>query len=114
MTLVPFFHNANVFTAYEYLERRFDAKTRAFTAFCSCCRGACRCGVVHLGAGRRAVGDARASTSRTRAADRRCRRSIYTMFGGVQAVAWTDVKQMVLIVGGLVAAVVVLILEPAA
>src|SRR4029079_6901767 len=34
----------------------------------------------------------------------------YTMFGGVQAVTWTDVKQMVLIVGGLVAAVVILIL----
>jgi len=32
VTLVPFFHNARVFTAYEYLERRFDAKTRAFTA----------------------------------------------------------------------------------
>jgi solute:Na+ symporter, SSS family len=36
--------------------------------------------------------------------------ALYTMFGGVQAVAWTDVKQMVLIVAGLVAAVVVLIL----
>jgi Na+/proline symporter len=34
---------------------------------------------------------------------------VYTMFGGVQAVTWTDVKQMVLIVFGLVAAVVVLI-----
>jgi Na+/proline symporter len=32
------------------------------------------------------------------------------MFGGVQAVAWTDVKQMVLIVGGLAASIVVLIL----
>jgi len=32
------------------------------------------------------------------------------MFGGVQAVAWTDVKQMVMIVGGLLMAVVVLIL----
>src|SRR3954466_16224014 len=32
VTLVPFFHNARVFTAYEYLERRFDAKTRAFTS----------------------------------------------------------------------------------
>ena len=32
------------------------------------------------------------------------------MFGGVQAVAWTDVKQMYLIVGGLLAAVVALIL----
>ena len=29
VTLVPFFHHARVYTAYEYLERRFDAKTRA-------------------------------------------------------------------------------------
>ena len=35
VTLVPFFHNAHVYTAYEYVERRFDAKTRAFTAFLS-------------------------------------------------------------------------------
>jgi Na+/proline symporter len=33
----------------------------------------------------------------------------YTSFGGVQAVAWTDVKQMVVIVAGLLAAVVILI-----
>src|SRR5216684_8802761 len=34
----------------------------------------------------------------------------YTSFGGVQAVAWTDVKQMVVIVSGMAAAVVVLLL----
>jgi Na+/proline symporter len=33
MTFVPFFYKANVFTAYEYLERRFDAKTRSLTSF---------------------------------------------------------------------------------
>src|SRR2546423_15369426 len=27
-TAVPIFHRANVYTAYEYLERRFDARTR--------------------------------------------------------------------------------------
>ena len=32
MTFVPFFYRANVFTAYEYLERRFDAKTRSLTS----------------------------------------------------------------------------------
>ena len=32
VTFVPFFHNARVYTAYEYLERRFDAKTRALTS----------------------------------------------------------------------------------
>src|SRR3954452_2870631 len=28
MTAVPIFHRAKVYTAYEYLEQRFDAKTR--------------------------------------------------------------------------------------
>ena len=36
---------------------------------------------------------------------------VYTMIGGVQAVAWTDVKQMVLVVGALVAVVVVLLIR---
>src|SRR5258707_15667920 len=33
VTIVPFLHGAKVFTAYEYLERRFDAKTRSLAAF---------------------------------------------------------------------------------
>ena len=28
MTAVPIFHRANVYTAYEYLEQRFDSKVR--------------------------------------------------------------------------------------
>ena len=32
LTLVPFFYRARVYTAYEYLERRFDPKTRALTS----------------------------------------------------------------------------------
>src|ERR1039458_1283811 len=31
-TVVPIFHRANVYTAYEYLENRFDAKTRALAS----------------------------------------------------------------------------------
>lgn len=33
ITFVPIFHKLKVFTAYEYLEQRFDLKTRALTAF---------------------------------------------------------------------------------
>jgi SSS family transporter len=33
ITFVPIFHRLQVFTAYEYLEKRFDTKTRVFTAF---------------------------------------------------------------------------------
>ena len=32
VTVVPFFYRARVYTAYEYLERRFDAKTRTLTS----------------------------------------------------------------------------------
>src|SRR5499427_9978174 len=31
-TVVPLFHRAKVFTAYEYLEQRFDSKTRALAS----------------------------------------------------------------------------------
>src|ERR1700726_4528293 len=31
-TVVPVFHRAKVYTAYEYLEQRFDSKTRALAA----------------------------------------------------------------------------------
>ena len=59
VTFVPFFRHANVYTAYEFLERRFDAKTRSFTALLFLIsRGhvdRCR----DLGAGGRAVGDDR-------------------------------------------------------
>ena len=36
--------------------------------------------------------------------------ALYTMVGGVQAVTWTDVKQMVVIVAGVLAAVIVLLI----
>lgn len=32
ITFVPIFHHLKVYTAYEYLEKRFDSKTRTFTA----------------------------------------------------------------------------------
>jgi SSS family transporter len=33
ITFVPIFHKLNIYTAYEFLEKRFDKKTRSFTAF---------------------------------------------------------------------------------
>ena len=33
ITFVPLFHKVKVFTAYEFLEQRFDLKTRTFTSF---------------------------------------------------------------------------------
>lgn len=33
VTFVPIFHKLNIYTAYEFLEKRFDKKTRTFTSF---------------------------------------------------------------------------------
>ena len=46
VTLVPFLHGAKVYTAYEYLERRFDAKTRSLTSFLFLIRAACRAATI--------------------------------------------------------------------
>jgi SSS family transporter len=110
LTLVPFFHNARVYTAYEYLERRFDAKTRAFTSLLFLLSRSMSLGVVISAPA--VVFAVMLGTTVTNAVLITALPTIaYTMFGGVQAVAWTDVKQMFLIVGGLIAAVIVLMLN---
>jgi Na+/proline symporter len=108
VTLVPFFHRARIYTAYEYLEQRFDAKTRALTSFLFLVSRSMSLGVVISAPAvvLAVVLDLGVTTTALLIA---LPTAVYTMFGGVQAVTWTDVKQMVLIVGGLVAAVVVLI-----
>jgi Na+/proline symporter len=108
VTLVPFFHNANVYTAYEYLEQRFDVKTRAFTSLLFLLSRSMSLGaIISAPAVVLAVvlGLSVTSTALLIAVPT----AVYTMFGGVQAVAWTDVKQMGLIVFALVASVVVLV-----
>jgi SSS family solute:Na+ symporter len=106
--VVPFFYRARVFTAYEYLEQRFDLKTRTLTSLLFLLSRGLACGAVLsapsvilsvvfdwnlpltvLAMGVPSVG--------------------YTLVGGVQAVTWADVKQMFVIVVGVVAAIVVLV-----
>ena len=104
LTLVPFFYKSGVYTAYEYLERRFDAKTRSLTSALFLMSRGMSCGAVIsapavvlslvLGWDLTATALAIALPA-----------VVYTMFGGVQAVTWTDVKIMVLIVFGLFAVI---------
>jgi Na+/proline symporter len=108
VTLVPFFHNAKIYTAYEYLERRFDAKTRAFTSLLFLLSRSMSLGVV-ISAPAVVLAVVLGIDVTTTVLLIALPTAVYTMFGGVQAVTWTDVKQVVLIVGGLVAAVIVLI-----
>jgi SSS family transporter len=110
VTLVPFLHNARVYTAYEFLERRFDAKTRSLTSFLFLVSRGMSCGAIISAPGivfsaifGWPIGWSVALIGVPTV--------IYTMFGGVQAVTWADVKQMVLIVGALAAIVIFLIVQ---
>jgi SSS family transporter len=108
VTFVPFFHNARIFTAYEYLEKRFDAKTRSLTALLFLFSRGMACGVV-VSAPAVVLSVMIGADITTICLLMALPTAVYTMFGGVQAVAWTDVKQMYLIVFGLLAAAVALI-----
>src|SRR3954469_16944721 len=108
MTLVPFFYRSGVYTAYEYLERRFDVKTRTLASLLFLCGRSMSTGAIisapavilsiifhwNLTLTILAIGGPTI---------------LYTVLGGVQAVTWTDVKQMGIVVGGLVCAVIALI-----
>jgi Na+/proline symporter len=109
VTLVPFFHNAKVYTAYEYLEQRFDAKTRAFTSLLFLMSRSMSLGVV-ISAPAVVLAVVMGISVTNTALLIALPTAVYTMFGGVQAVTWTDVKQMVLIVASLLAAFVLLVL----
>lgn len=99
-TAVPIFHRTNVYTAYEYLEQRFDAKTRAAAT------------IIFLIQRGLAVGLALYAPSIVLAVIFGWPDQVttlvmggivitYTVIGGIQAVTWTDVQQMLIIFFGL-------------
>ena len=108
MTAVPFFHRAKVYTAYEYLERRFDVRVRSLASFLFLMGRAFSLGVTLTAPA--VVMSAILGWQLPITVLVICVPMIlYTSLGGVQAVAWTDVKQMFIIVAGMLAAVVVLV-----
>lgn len=96
MTLVPFFYRAGVFTAYEYLERRFDSRTRTLTSLLFLLSRGLAVGVtlyapslvlsVVLGWSETATILLMGGTT-----------IAYVVYGGNRSVIWTDVVQMGLI-----------------
>ena len=110
VTLVPFLHGAKVFTAYEFLERRFDPKTRSLTSFLFLLSRGMSCGTI-IAAPAVVFSAIFGLDLVWSVALMGVPTVIYTMIGGVQAVTWADVKQMVLIVVALLAILVVLLLQ---
>jgi SSS family transporter len=102
-TAAPIFHRANVYTAYEYLELRFDAKTRALVSLIFLIQRG-------LGVGLALYAPAVVLTVMLGWPDRLTILLmgglviLYTVLGGIKAVTWTDVQQMLIIFAGLLAA----------
>ncbi|MCC6929900.1 MAG: sodium:solute symporter [Gemmatimonadaceae bacterium] len=108
VTLVPFLHGAKVYTAYEYLERRFDPRTRTLTSFLFLLSRGMSCGTI-IAAPAVVFSAIFGWPLPWSVALIGIPTVLYTMIGGVKAVAWADVKQMVVITSALVAVVVVLL-----
>ena len=108
VTLVPFFHKARVYTAYEFLERRFDAKTRSMTSALFLLSRGMSAGVI-ISAPAVIMSATLGLSFPVAVALIGLPAVLYTMFGGVQAVQWVDVKQMFLIIGGLGTLLVILL-----
>ena len=100
VTAVPFFYRAKVYTAYEYLEKRFDAKTRTLTSFFFLMSRGLGVGVI-IAAPSVILSIVLGWSEITTIFVIGLTTTLYTMIGGVQAVTWTDVKQMVIIFAGM-------------
>ena len=107
-TFVPFFYKANVFTAYEYLERRFDARTRNLTSFLFLVsRGLAVSLVLYAPSIILAVvfGWSETVTVLVMGAST----ILYTAIGGNKAVILVDAKQMILMFAGIFVAVALIV-----
>ena len=110
VTIVPLLRGAGVYTAYEYLERRFGAPTRSLTALLFLLSRGMSCGVI-IGAPAVVFSAIFGWPLAWSVAIIGVPAVLYTVVGGIQAVTWTDVKQMVLIVAALAAMVVVVLVK---
>jgi len=100
VTAVPIFHKLGVFTAYEYLEHRFDSRTRVLTSIIFLVsRG--------LGAGMTIYAPSVILSAmlgwdiRITSTIIGCAVITYTTSGGIKAVNWTDFQQLLIIMFGM-------------
>jgi Na+/proline symporter len=96
VTLVPFFYKAGVFTAYQYLERRFDGRTRTLTSLLFLLSRGLSVGITLYAPSlvlSVVLGWSEPATIVLMAVST----IAYVVYGGNKSVIWTDVVQMALI-----------------
>jgi len=102
-TAVPIFHRAKVYTAYEYLEQRFDAKTRLLVTIVFLISRGLGAGLA-LSAPAIVLSVVLGWPFRVTVLLMGGLVVLYTTMGGIKAVQWADVQQMAVILFALVLA----------
>ncbi len=103
IVFIPLFYRAKVFTAYEYLEQRFDEKTRALAGFLFLVSRGMGAGII-LYAPAIVLSVILGWDERLTILVMALVTVFYTMAGGITAVIWTDVVQMLMVFGGIAVA----------
>ncbi len=113
ITFIPIFQRLNVYTAYEYLEKRFDIKTRMLTAFLFLIQRGISTGIAIYAPSIVLSSILGISITYTTLFIGGIV-ILYTVYGGTKAVSFTQLFQMVIIFSGLFcAAYMVINLLPA-
>ncbi len=107
-TAVPIFHRAKVYTAYEYLERRFDGKTRALVSLVFLIQRGLAAG-IGLYAPAVALSVVLGWSDRLTTALIGGLVITYTATGGIKALTWADVQQMSMIFISLIASLIIVL-----
>ena len=108
ITFVPIFHRLKVYTAYEYLEQRFDLKTRALTAFLFLIQRGLSTGITIYAPSIILSTILNINTTYTTLFIGSLV-VFYTVYGGTKAVSYTQMLQMSIIFCGLFAAGVMVV-----
>lgn len=103
ITFVPIFHRLRVFTAYEFLEKRFDIKTRALTAFLFLIQRGISTGITIFAPAIILSTILHIDITYTTLVMGGIV-VLYTVYGGTKAVSYTQLLQMGIIFTGLLAA----------
>jgi SSS family transporter len=107
-TAVPIFHRAKVYTAYEYLEQRFDAKTRSLVTLVFLIQRGLGAGIA-LAAPAIVMSVILGWSFHVTTIVMGALVIFYTTTGGIKAVTWADVLQMSVIMAALALALAVVV-----
>jgi len=102
-TAVPIFHRSGVYTAYEYLEKRFDVKTRLLISLIFLVSRGLAVGVT-LSAPAIVLSVILGISDTWTVIIMGAVITLFATFGGIKAITWTDTQQMLIMMVGIATA----------